>query len=134
MGNAHLNSLKWINLNLKQLVMAELPIEVTIVVLELQRQLLAVIHKTTATTFLLLERHGETEQTIVSLNDLDNIRERANTYYSRFYTLLLRIADAQPVASNAMLDLLARSIDEARASIAASEATIREEIRNWNLS
>ncbi len=114
--------------------MAELPPEITTTVLELQRQLLSIIHKTTATAFILLESYGETEQTIVSLNDLDNIRERANTYYSRFYTLLLRIADSQPIASNAMLELLERSIEEAQANIAASEATIREEKRNWNLS
>ena len=113
--------------------MAELPPEITITVLELQRQLLSIIHKTTANAFMLLESYGETEQTIVSLNDLDNIRERANTYYSRFYTLLLRIADSQPIASNAMLELLDRSIEEAQANIAASEATIREEKRNWNL-
>ncbi|ACK68243.1 conserved hypothetical protein [Rippkaea orientalis PCC 8801] len=113
--------------------MAELPIEITTTVLELQKQLLSIIHKTTATAFTLLESYGETEKTIVSLNDLDNIRERANTYYSRFYTLLLRIADSQPIASNAMLELLDRSIDEAQANIAASEATIREEKRNWNL-
>ena len=32
-----------------------------------------------------------------------------------------------------MLELLDRSIEEAQANIAASEATIREEKRNWNL-
>ena len=76
----------------------------------------------------------EKQNKLLSLfNDLDNIRERANTYYSRFYTLLLRIADSQPIASNAMLELLDRSIEEGQANIAASEATIREEKRNWNL-
>ncbi|MBF2056144.1 MAG: hypothetical protein IGQ45_02740 [Cyanobacterium sp. T60_A2020_053] len=114
--------------------MAELPEEITTIVLELQKQLLSVIHKTTETTFILLETYGETELTIISLNDLDNIRERANTYYSRFYTLLLRIADSQPTASNAMLELLERSIEEAQGTIAASEGTIKDEKRNWNLS
>ncbi len=32
-----------------------------------------------------------------------------------------------------MLEPLERSIDEAQANIGASEATIREEQRNWNL-
>ncbi|ACB53710.1 hypothetical protein cce_4362 [Crocosphaera subtropica ATCC 51142] len=32
-----------------------------------------------------------------------------------------------------MLELLERSIDEAKANITASEATVREEKRNWNL-
>lgn len=113
--------------------MAPLPEDVITTVLELQRQLLSVINKATAAAFILLNTHGETEETIVSLNDLDNIKERANTYYSRFYTILLRIADTQPIASNAMLELLERSIDEAQATIEASEASIREEKRNWNL-
>ena len=45
--------------------MAELPSEITITVLELQRQLLSNIHKTTATPFMLLESYGETEHTIL---------------------------------------------------------------------
>ena len=38
--------------------MAELPSEITITVLELQRQLLSIIHKTTATAFMLLDSYG----------------------------------------------------------------------------
>ena len=113
--------------------MATLPDEIVNRVLDLQKQLLSVIDKTTATAFILLERYGETEKTLVSLNDLDNIRERANIYYSRLYTLLLRISDAQPFASSAILELLERSMDEAQATIDASKATITEEKRNWNL-
>ena len=113
--------------------MTKLPTEVTTLVLELQRQLLTTIHETTATTFLLLERYGETEQSILFLDDFDNIRERANTYYSRFHTILLRIADAQLIVSNAMIKLLERSINEAQATIDESEATINEEKRNWDL-
>lgn len=113
--------------------MATLPDKITNTVLELQKQLLSIVDKTTAIAFILLERHGENEKTIVSLNDLDSIRERVTNYYSRFYTLLLRIADAQPIANNAILDLLERSMDEAQANIDASEATIKEEKRNWNL-
>jgi hypothetical protein len=37
------------------------------------------------------------------------------------------------MASNAILDLLERSMDEAQATIEASEATVREEKRNWDL-
>lgn len=113
--------------------MAELPEDITITVLELQRQLLSIVHQATATTFAILESYGETEVTVIPLEDLDNIKERANTYYSRFSTLLIRIAEAQPSASNGILELLERSIEEAQATVAASEATIREEKRNLNL-
>ncbi|MDJ0579894.1 hypothetical protein [Crocosphaera sp.] len=45
-----------------------------------------------------------------------------------------RIAETQPNASRAMLELLERSIDETQATIAATEATINEEKRGFNLS
>ena len=48
-------------------------------------------------------------------------------------TLLERISDAQPFASSAMLELLNRSIDEAQATIAATEATVNEEKRSFDL-
>lgn len=63
---------------------------------------------------------------------MQNVKERANTY-SHFYTLLLRIAESQPFAPNAMLDLLARTIEDAQATADGSEATIQEK-RNFNLS
>jgi uncharacterized protein YPO0396 len=113
--------------------MANLSEKITTNVLELQRQLLSVINEATATSYIILQTYGETETTLIALDDLDNARERANTYYSRLHTLLSRIAEAQPIASNAMLELLNRSIDEAQATIAATEATIREEKRGFNI-
>jgi hypothetical protein len=114
--------------------MANLSEKITTNVLELQRQLLSVINEATATSYIILQTYGETETTLIALDDLDNARERANTYYSRLHTLLSRIAEAQPIASSAMLEeLLNRSIDEAQATIAATEATIREEKRRFNI-
>ncbi|MCL1467108.1 hypothetical protein [Argonema galeatum] len=46
---------------------------------------------------------------------------------------LRRIYDAQPVASRDMLELLARSINEATAALPATAASIEEIKRNWNL-
>jgi len=110
--------------------MSELPEDLTTVILDLQRRLLAVINQATEAAFIILNTYGETNDTLISLDDLDNIRERANNYYSRFYTLLLRIAESQPLASQAMLELLRRPIEEAQATVEASEATIREEKQN----
>ncbi len=114
--------------------MANLPDTTTTTVLDLQRRLLKIINEATAVGFIILEQYGETETTLIALDDLQNVRERANTYYSRFYTFLLRIAESQPFATNAMLDLLARTIDDAQATADGSEATIQEEKRNFNLS
>ncbi|HEY9702251.1 MAG TPA: hypothetical protein V6C58_07380 [Allocoleopsis sp.] len=71
--------------------MAKLPNETIRTVLILQEQLLIIIDEAGALGFIILEKHGETETTLKDLVLLDNVKERANTYYSRFYTLLHRI-------------------------------------------
>lgn len=113
--------------------MAQLPNETTITVLNLQRRLLAIINQATPTQFIIFEQYGETETTIIALDDLQNVQERADTYYSRFYTLLRRIAGSQPFADAAMLELLYRSIDNAEATADALEASIHEEKSNFNI-
>ena len=47
-------------------------------------------------------------------------------YYSRLYTLFLRIAEAQPFAPVAMMELLERTLYEAEAISDSSLATIQE--------
>ena len=113
--------------------MAQLPKETTTVVLELQRRLLGILHQATALSFLILERHGETETTFTDLEQLDNTRDRTDAYYSRFFTILRRIAEAQPIADPAMLNLLAVAIVEAQVTVDALEATLAETKRDWNL-
>jgi len=113
--------------------MANLPDTTITTVLDLQRRLLKIINEATAVGFIILEQYGETETTLLDLEQLQNSRERANTYYSRFYTLLLRIAESQPFATGAMLDLLARSIEEAQVTIDALEASVQESKTDWNI-
>ncbi len=81
-----------------------------------------------------MEIYGETETTIIALDDLDSARDRAYTYYSRLHNILSRIAESQPIATNAMLTLLNRSISEAEGTIEATQATIIEEKRSFDLS
>jgi hypothetical protein len=73
--------------------MAQLPEETTTVVLALQRRLLGILHQATELIFLILERYDETETTLTDLEQLDNTRDRADAYYSRFFTILRRIAE-----------------------------------------
>jgi hypothetical protein len=112
--------------------MAQIPEETTTRVLELQRRLLEIIHQATAVSFFILEQYGETETTLTDLEQLDNTRERADTYYARFYTLLRRIAEAQPIADSAMLNLLVVAIAEAQVTADALEATLAETKQDWN--
>jgi hypothetical protein len=113
--------------------MAELPIEITTTVLELQRRLLTNINHATTVEYLLLERYGETEASVADMEMLQNCKESAETYYSRFSTLLLRIAEAQPHANTAMLSLLDKTIAEAEALKDAQTATVQEVRRDWDI-
>lgn len=99
----------------------------------MQRRLLAIIDQAAAIDFLILEQYGETEATLIDLEQLQNIKERADTHYTRFYRLLRQIAQAQPFATTAMLDLLARSIEEAEATAEALAASTQEIKQDWNI-
>ena len=113
--------------------MAKLADETITTIFNLQRRLLAQIDQATTTAANLFGQFGETEETIPELEQLQNVRERATSSYTRLYTLLLRIAEAQPVATSATLDLLARSIEQAEAINAASAASVQDVKQNWNL-
>ena len=113
--------------------MARLSEKTIIRVFNLQRQLLERIHEATATEFTIIEEFGETEATIDYFDQLQNARERADSYYSRLFTTLRQIYPAQPVASRDSLELLDRFIAEAEATVDAIEATVAEIRRDFNL-
>jgi lantibiotic modifying enzyme len=113
---------------------AQLSQEITTIVLNLQCRLLAIIHEATYTQFVILESYGETEITLSDLEQLDNVQQRADTYYSRFNTLLRQIAGSQPFAISATLELLSRSIEDAQSTVFALEATVQEIKKDWSLS
>ena len=113
--------------------MAKLPDETINTVLHLQKSLLAEIHEAKATEMTIFEQYGENEGTITVLEQLTNTRERLTIPYSRFYTLLLRIAEAKPSASEAMLNLLSQSIEQTQATIEAAKATIREARQDFQI-
>ena len=77
--------------------------------------------------------YGETASTIGELEELQNARERLNQSYTRLNTLLLKILEAQPIATNAMLDLLAKAIENGQANLEAANASTQEITRGWNL-
>ena len=114
--------------------MARLSTETLNEAFALQQDLLERLDETTATEFIIFEQFGETEATIPELDELQNIRERADSYYSRFYTTLRRIYMSQPVASRANLELLTRTIENAQAVSDATSASIQDIKRNWGLS
>ncbi len=82
--------------------------------------------------FRLLTKWGETAETLTELGELQNIQERLRSQYSRLNTLLLKVAESQPLASADMLNLLYRTIEVTEASLDASIASLQEIQRNWN--
>lgn len=114
-------------------MMAKLPNQTLTTILTLQRRLLELINEAKAAEFHLFEEFGETEETIPELEQLQNSAERLRNPYSRLYSLTLGIAEAQPTASTAMLNLLVQTIGEVQAATDAVDASIQEVKRSWNL-
>ena len=113
--------------------MANLPDETVTTVFNLQRRLWELINQTTTAAWVIFEQFGETEETIPELEELRNAAERLTDSYSRLYTLMLRVAESQPSATSAMLNLLDQSIERSQATADASQASVREIKRTWNL-
>jgi hypothetical protein len=98
----------------------------------LQRQIIESIDTITALEFRILEQTGETAETLSELEELQSIRERLLSPYSRLHILVLKAAQSQPVAPNDVLNLLYRSVDSTEAALAASIASLQEIQRNYN--
>lgn len=112
--------------------MAKLPDSVLNSIFTLQRRIIESIDTTTALEFRLLEQVGENAETLPELEELQSIRERLLSPYSRLHTLVLKAAQSQPVAPNDVLTLLYWSIESTEAALAASIASLQEIQRNWN--
>ncbi|MBC6481411.1 MAG: hypothetical protein GDA56_30315 [Hormoscilla sp. GM7CHS1pb] len=113
--------------------MAKLPTQTLITIFDLQRRLIELIDEAKAAELNLFERFGETEETLEELEQLQNSTERLRNPYSRLYSLALTIAEAQPTAPDAMLNLLAETLEQGPAIADAVEASILEIKRTWNL-
>jgi hypothetical protein len=113
--------------------MAKLLDETITKIFQLQKRLLEQIDEATATEFAIFQQFGENEATIPELEELTNIRERADSYYSRFYTTLRQIYSAQPHANRATLELLNQNLQQSQSVVEAIQASIQDIKRNWNL-
>jgi hypothetical protein len=111
---------------------AKLPDPVLTNIFTLQRQIIESINATTALEFRLLEQIGETVETLPELAELQSIRDRLFSPYTRLHTLLLKTAQSQPAVTSDVLNLLYRSIETGEATVAASNASLQEIQRNWN--
>jgi hypothetical protein len=113
--------------------MAKLSEQTLLSILNLQRRLIEGIDTATALESLLFQQFGETDATKSDLEQLQNIRHRLADPYSRLCTLLLRVAEFQPMAPTAMLNLLDRTIEFGQAAVDAAQASVQEISRDWSL-
>ena len=113
--------------------MAKVSPQTLTIIFNLQRRLVELIDQAKTAEYHLFEDYGETEETIPELEQLQNGAERLRNPYSRLATLTLAIAEAQPIAPTAMINLLNQTVEEASASSDAVEASIMEIKRSWNL-
>jgi hypothetical protein len=100
---------------------------------DLQRKLVIGIDSATASEADFLAQFGETDATLSDLDQLQNVRLRLTDPYSRLCTLLLRVAEFQPIAPAVMLNLLAQTIEEGQAAVDAAQASVLEIRRDWDL-
>lgn len=113
--------------------MAHLPPETLKPIADLLPRLFEVIDLATATEYNLFERYGETVETISELTELKNVTERVRIFYNRLYSITLQVAQSQPIASFATLNLLESTIEQAQAVADAGEASVIEIKRTWGL-
>ena len=99
----------------------------------LQRQLVEGIDQAAKTEAMIFVQFGETELTLLILEQLQNIRERLMSPYSRLSALLTRIVEYQPTAPVDVLNLLYQTIEQAQAAYDASVASVTEAKRDFDL-
>ena len=113
--------------------MVKLPNQTLTTIFYLQRRLVELIDQAKATEFDIFEQFGENDATLPELEQMLRSVERLKMPYSRLHTLALRIAEYQPIAPDAMLNLLDQTIEQTEALISAVQASISETKKNWNL-
>ena len=113
--------------------MAKLPNEVSETIWRLKRQLADVIENARTAEFALFNTFGETERTIVYLDDLQSVAEQATERFSQFSSLQIRIFNVQPHVPGDMLELVMQSISNTEARLPALEQSIQEIRTEWEL-
>jgi hypothetical protein len=113
--------------------MAKLPPETTATIWTLKQRLLDIVDEATAAELVLFERSGETDSTIIVLDELKDIAEQAQARFSQLSSLQLRIADAQPTVPLDMLELLTQVISNTQQRIPALERSVEEIKIEWSL-
>ncbi len=113
--------------------MAKISPELKLTLGNLQQLLLGIVDEAKAAEFLLLERFGETNETIIALDELTAISQQAADLYIQISRLLLRTAEIQPIITPDMLRLLTDRIATIENRVPALERSTQEIKTDWGL-
>ncbi len=113
--------------------MAKLSPETRATIVGLKEKLLDVIDEAKSLEFTLLERFGETEETIVAMDELAEISEQARDRFSQLSRVQLQVAESQPTVSDDMLRLVMQAIAFIENRIPALERSVQEIKIDWRL-
>lgn len=114
--------------------MAKLDSETTEIINRLKQESLNIVDEASALEFKIFDRFGESEQTLLYMDEMKNVEEEASTLYSRLSTLHLQVSRSQPIATSATLGLMEQAIQQTLARIPALERSLQEVRMEWNLS
>ncbi|MEI6430295.1 MAG: hypothetical protein WCO45_18220 [Pseudanabaena sp. ELA607] len=112
--------------------MAKLDEESEIRVWSIMQQALKVVDASTDVEFTLFANFGETSETLPYLEEMKNVSLQAISTFSQLSILQLRIAEAQPIASTGILNMLAEAIAINQSRVPAWERSIEEVKLEWN--
>ncbi len=113
--------------------MAKLPNDISETIWRLKRQLADVIDNARVAEFSLFDTFGETERTVVYLDELQSVAEQATERFSQFSSLQIRTLNVQPHIPEDMLELVTRVIENTEARLPALEQSIQEIRTEWEL-
>lgn len=113
--------------------MAKLSQEINNTLSSIKETLLDIIDEASFIEYKLFEIRGETEETIPFLDEMKNVSTQARERYFQLSNLELGIAEAQPIATNAMINLLTQGIKQNQLRIPAWQRSIQEVKLDWQL-
>lgn len=113
--------------------MAKLPNDISETIWRLKRQLADAIENSRNAEFVILDRFGETERTIIYLDELQSVAEQATDKFSQFSSLQILIFNVQPHVPRDMLELVMQAIENTEARLPALEQSIQEIKTEWKL-
>lgn len=100
---------------------------------DLQQLLLESVNEAKLSEYLLLERFGETNETISTLDELTAIAQQSADLYTQISRLLLQISEIQPAITPAMLKLLTERVETIESRVPALSQSIKEIKSDWGL-